>query len=124
MRTITKRAVQGLAATALAIGGIAAATGTANAASDQYCQHGTCLTGTNYNGWATGQICNGQSSTNDFYLWLRDDNNGSTYKIYTGRLNPGGCSSTIGMSVGNDPVQVFASSTGNWTYGTDPIYPN
>lgn len=38
-------------------------------------------------------------------------------------LNPGSCWS-IGMTVGNDPVQVFASSAGNWTYGTDPIYPN
>lgn len=123
MRTIAKRAAQSLAATALAIGGIAAATGTANAATDQYCQHGTCVSGSNDNGSALGEICNGQSSANDFYLWLTDDANGNTVRVTTPMLSPGRCD-LIGMNVGNDPVQVFASSAGNWTYGTDPIYPN
>ncbi|WP_042411733.1 hypothetical protein [Streptacidiphilus carbonis] len=120
----SKRAIAMAAATvALAGGAAVSSTGTASAATDQYCQHGTCISGSNYNGSALGEICNDQSSANDFYLWLTDDANGHTVRITTPKLSPGQCD-LMAMNVGNDPVQVFASSAGNWTYGTNPINPN
>ncbi|MFJ7243762.1 hypothetical protein ACIQWA_03865 [Kitasatospora sp. NPDC098652] len=130
MRTIAKRTVQGFAAAALALGGIAATAGTASANTDTYCQHGTCITGTNtYNSWGqygTVEICNHQSSANDFVIWIKDDASGNTIaSATTPLLYPGDCFSHGGYTTGSgDAIQVFARSGSLWSYGTDPIYPS
>ncbi|MFJ9691138.1 hypothetical protein [Kitasatospora sp. NPDC101183] len=125
MRIVTKRTVQGLAAAAIALGGLAATTGTASAASDTYCRFGTCLNGWNYNGTATGQICNNQGSANDFYLWITNARTGQTLiSTVTPRINPGTCATVYYNPVGTDPIQVYGRSGSNWSYGTDPIAAN
>lgn len=100
--------------------------GTANADSDSYSQHSTTLNGFNYySGGIFGSICNNQSSPNSFYIWVTDAYFGFDIisKRSTGTLQPGWCF-PVSAPANGDPIQVFGESSGNWTYGTDPIYPS
>lgn len=116
----------GLGAAGLALFATIGVSGTANANSDSYSQHGTTLNGYNYySAGIFGGICNNQSSPNGFYIWITDAYWGYNIvgKTYTGVLNPGWCYPVFANANG-DPIQVFAQSSGNWTYGTNPIYPS
>jgi hypothetical protein len=124
-----RKRVFALGAAALAMGATFAAAGTAGAYTDSYSQHGTSLFGNNYyyywGQFAQGRICNNQSATNSFHVWLKDAASGITIASDTPQLAPGGCWWIGGYPTWTgDPVQVYASSGSLWTYGTDPIYPN
>ncbi|MFF7636518.1 hypothetical protein ACFZB9_25710 [Kitasatospora sp. NPDC008050] len=136
MRKVTKRVAQGVMAGALALGGIGVTAGTANANSDTYCQHSTCVTGYNYftqdwsGSWGESvseTICNYQSAPNSFNIWIYIT--GTDYHLVdktVGPINPGVClnqvlSDWIATGHVDVPVQVYAQSSGNWTYGTNPI---
>jgi hypothetical protein len=77
-----------------------------------------------YSSGIYGSICNNQSSTNSFYFWIVDAITGRNIVGKAAHtLDPGWCYGAS-ASANGDPIQVFAESSGNWTYGTNPIWPS
>ncbi|MEU5088434.1 hypothetical protein [Streptomyces sp. NPDC021356] len=115
-------------AAAPSLGGITAASGTADAASDTDCAYSTCITGWSYfDGLNTVEttICNYQSAPNDFVLPVKDDESNKVFDSYTTPyIDPGHClpqNRVTYRPYATGPVQFFARSGSRWSYGTDPV---
>ncbi|MEU6512238.1 hypothetical protein [Streptomyces sp. NPDC046942] len=123
------RRVASLAAvTALTVTGLGIASGSASAAtgSDSNSAYGVDITGwhtLDENPTVSARLCNYQSSANSFYFWIEDTagDNVTDPGYITPVLAPGQCDYISGDDYGSTPIQVYARSGSNWTFGTDPI---
>ncbi|MFH8385485.1 hypothetical protein ACH4E7_31885 [Kitasatospora sp. NPDC018058] len=125
-----RRVASLVAVVALAVTGVGLASGSASAASgsDSNSAYGVDITGwhgLDTNPTVSARLCNYQSSTNSFYFWIKDAQNGQNITSpghITPNLAPGQCDYVSGEDYGADAIQVYARSGNAWTFGTDPIY--
>lgn len=112
-----KRFAVAIAAATFSVFGVA---GAAHADMDTYTQHSVEIGANNQIGNTYAYICNYQSAANSYLFWAVDDiTNTTLFGPLTVNLGVNQCFSY--SFYGSGLLQVFASSEGNWTFGTNPI---
>ncbi|MEV5574483.1 hypothetical protein AB0L06_30995 [Spirillospora sp. NPDC052269] len=131
------RLAMSAAAGVLAVSTTLVASGTAEADSDSYTQHGVEIGTYNYGTAPYAYICNHQSSTNSFYfaVWAPDPPGGNDWVtimdsqgrtkygwVTTPALTPGSCAVYSFTTFVGQTVQVVAKSGSLWFFGTNPVF--